>query len=192
MQSSSRHDPRLSERTRGGRQSDADMSYGTYHGPDRKGRRGAFLASRPRDLPVHAVSGRHHPLWRHHGAPARVPGAQGHTGLPGPAPRSRGLSADDPGGQGPRPTLCKQRSTGEMVSQKTGGCQHGPNPRGVWPSADSSHLLLLALSLGERMVQVSITHLSVPSGQELTESCHHAYVIRGAPTPHKKPVPREG
>lgn len=50
-----------------------------------------------------------------------MPGAQGHTGLPGPAPRSHGLPADYPGGQGPGPTLCRQRSTGEMVSQKTVG-----------------------------------------------------------------------
>ena len=46
-----------------------------------------------------------------------MPGAQGHTGLPGPAPRSCCLPAHDPGSQGPGPTLCKQRSTREMDTE---------------------------------------------------------------------------
>lgn len=52
---------------------------------------------------------------------------------------------------------------------------------------DSSHLLLLALSLGERTVAVPITHRGVaaPSGCKLTESCDHTYSVRGAPTPTK-------
>lgn len=121
----------------------------------------------------------HHPARGQHRAPARVPGAQGHTGLPGPAPRSHGLPADYPGGQGPRPTLCKRRSRKEMVSEEGGGCQHGPNSGSV----NSSHLSLLPLSLGDGMVKVLMTHLSAPSGvtvpalsmepQHLTKSLSH-------------------
>lgn len=69
------------------------------------------------DLPVRAVRRGHHPARAQHGGPACVPGAQGHAGLPGPAPGSRRLPAHDPGSQRPGPTLCKQRSTREMDTE---------------------------------------------------------------------------
>ena len=118
--------------------------------------RGAPSPQQPPALPVHAVRCGHHPVRGQHGAPACVPGTQGHAGLPGPAPGSHRLPAHYLGSQGPGPTLCKQTSTGEM-ERKRGGCQHCANGRGLWSSVDGSRLSFLALSMGREAGNVGYT-----------------------------------
>ena len=99
-------------------QADSWTSYtGHTDGRQKRPRRRPPPVLEAPDLPVRAVRRGHHPARAQHGGPARVPGAQGHAGLPGPAPGSRRLPTHDPGSQGPGPTLCKQTSACEMDTE---------------------------------------------------------------------------